>query len=113
MLEVGDRVLELQLNVFAVEPMVPRRGGEEIDGEERHGEVECGKRRTAARGFWRWRDDKMSTAIDPAGRNERKWLGGINIVADAFNHALDHESYQRVIPNRARLSHEQSLARKR
>ena len=48
MLEVGDRVLELQLNVFAVEPMVPRRGGEEIDGEERHGEVECGKRRTAA-----------------------------------------------------------------
>ena len=59
MLEVGDRVLELQLNVFAVEPMVPRRGGEGVDGEERPGEVECWKRRTAARGFWRWRDDRM------------------------------------------------------
>ena len=55
MLEVGDRVLELQLNVFAVEPMVLRRGGEEVDGEERPGEVEGGKRRTAARGIWRWR----------------------------------------------------------
>ena len=53
MLEVGDRLLELQLNVFAVEPMVPGRGGEEVDVEERPGEVECGKRRTAARGIWR------------------------------------------------------------
>jgi hypothetical protein len=51
-LEVGDRVLELQLNVFAVEPMVLRRGGEEVDGEDGPGEVECGKRRTAARGIW-------------------------------------------------------------
>ena len=48
MLEVGDRVLELQLNVFAVEPMVLRRGGEKVDVEERAGEVECGMRRTAA-----------------------------------------------------------------
>jgi len=57
-LEVGDRVLELQLHVFAVEPMVPGRGGEEVEGEERPGEVECGKRRTAAREIWRWRDGR-------------------------------------------------------
>ena len=35
---------------------------------------------------------ERSTSRDPAGRNEREGPGGINIVADAFNHALDHES---------------------
>ena len=75
MLEVGDRVLELQLNVFAVEPMVLRRGGEEVDVEERPGEVECGKRRTAARGFWRCRDDRMVN-LERSRRPQRERRAG-------------------------------------
>ena len=74
MLEVGDRVIELQLNVFAVEPMVLRRGGEEVDGEEGPGEVECGKRRTAAREIWRWREGRRvvpATKEVPSGLRDR------------------------------------------
>ena len=56
---------------------------------------------------------EWSTSRDPAGRNEREGPGGIEVVADACLHVVDHKSFQRVIPNRARLSHEQSLARKR
>ena len=57
--------------------MALRRGGEEVDGgdgEERHGEVECGKIRTAARGIWRWRGDRKVVPASkevPSGLRDR------------------------------------------
>ena len=54
--------------------MVPGRGGEEVDGEERPGVVECGKRRTAAREIWRWRDGRKvvpATKEVPSGLWDR------------------------------------------
>ena len=46
MLEAEDRVLGLQLKGFAVESTVQGEGGEQVDGEELTGEVDCGGRRT-------------------------------------------------------------------
>ena len=54
--------------------MVPGRGGEEVDGEEGPGEVECGKRRTAAREIWRLRDSRKvvpDTKEVPSGLRDR------------------------------------------
>ena len=42
--------------------------------EERPGEVECGKRRTAAREIWRWRDGRKvisDTKEVPSGLRDR------------------------------------------
>ena len=46
----------------------------EVDGEERDGEGECGKRRAAARGSWRWREGRKVTPDTkevPEGRRDR------------------------------------------
>jgi hypothetical protein len=54
--------------------VVPGRGGEEVDMEERPGEVECGKRMTATREIWRWRDSRKvisDTEEAPSGLRDR------------------------------------------
>ena len=54
--------------------MVPGRGGEKVDMEERPGEVECGKIMTAARGIWRWRGGRKvvpATKEVPSGLRDR------------------------------------------
>ena len=63
------------LKGFAVESVVPGRGGEEVDGEERPGEVECGKRRTAARGSWRWRENERDN-LERSRRPQRERRAG-------------------------------------
>ena len=67
--------------------MVPGRGGEEVDGEERPGEVECGKRRTAAREIWRWRDGRKvvpDTKEVPSGLRDR--VG--DFIVERMTHSL-------------------------
>ena len=72
MLEAEERVLDLQLKGFAVESTVRREGGEQVDGEELAGEVDCGGRRTAGRKR-RWR--REGRRVSERGKERAKRRG--------------------------------------